>query len=253
MDNRFNKIFLSFFLFNYEFSLRNRLINVFPNQFSFYPENKKSNNFVKSHLTKLNNLILQASSNPQLAIIVTDASIKNQVTTSISYVYCHNRLVIKILYYAVNVTTIKAELFTIRCGINQAIYLFNIKKIFVVTDSIHTARRIFNLSSHPYQSQSAVILGELQEFFKRNNNNSIKFWNCSSNHESADKETKEFNILLILLCKSSWDFSKKSKYDSILNNWKMIFQVSNTKGYNFMNLLNKNSNPIKLYTAKDSP
>ena len=33
----------------------------------------------------------------------------------------------------------------------------------------------------------------------------------------------------------------------------MTFQVSNTKDYNFMNLLNKNSNPIKLYTAKDSP
>ena len=183
MDNRFNKIVLFFFPFNYEFSLRNRLINVFPNQFSFYPVNKKSNNFVKSRLTKLNNLILQASSNPQLAIIVTDASIKNQVTTSISYAYCHNILVIKILHHAVNVTTIKAKLFTIRCGINQAIYLFNIKKIFVVTDSIHTARRIFNSSSHLYQSQSAIILGELQEFFKRNNNNSIKFWNCSSNHK----------------------------------------------------------------------
>ena len=176
-------MFCLFFPFNYEFSLRNRLINVFPNQFSFYPVNKKSNNFVKSHLTKLNNLILQASSNPQLAIIVTDASIKNQVTTSISYAYCHNILVIKILHHAVNVTTIKAKLFTIRCGINQAIYLFNIKKIFVVTDSIHTARRIFNSSSHLYQSQSAIILGELQEFFKRNNNNSIKFWNCSSNHK----------------------------------------------------------------------
>ena len=33
----------------------------------------------------------------------------------------------------------------------------------------------------------------------------------------------------------------------------MTFQVSNAKGHNFMNLLNKNSNPIKLYAAKDSP
>jgi len=95
--------------------------------------------------------------------------------------------------------TTKAELFAIRYSINWTIYFPNIKKIFVVTDSIYTARRIFNLLSHLYQSQSAAILGELQqEFFKRNNNNSIKFWNCSNNHkwplhENVDKETKEFN------------------------------------------------------------
>jgi len=62
MDNRFNEIIPSFSPFNYEFSLRNRLINVFPNQFSFYPVNRKSNNNVKSYLTKLDNLILQALS-----------------------------------------------------------------------------------------------------------------------------------------------------------------------------------------------
>jgi len=56
--NRFNEIIPSFSLFNSEFSLGNRLVNVFPNQFSFYPVNRKSNNNIKSHLTKLNNLIL---------------------------------------------------------------------------------------------------------------------------------------------------------------------------------------------------
>jgi len=154
--------------------------------------------------------------------------------------------------------TTEAELFAIRCGINQAIHLPNIKKIFIVIDSIHAAKRIFDSSSHPYQSQSAAILGELREFFKRNINNSIKFWDCSSNHKwplykRVDKETKELNILPIFPCKSLWDFSKKSKYDSILNNWKMTFQVSDIKGCYFMDLLDENSNPIKLYTAKDSP
>jgi len=71
--------------------------------------------------------------------------------------------------------TTKAELFAIRCSINQAIHLPNIEKIFIVIDSIHIARRIFDSLSHPYQSQSAAILGELRNFFKRNINSSIKF------------------------------------------------------------------------------
>ena len=62
--DRFNEIVLSFSPFNSEFSLGNKLVNVFPNQFSFYPVNRKSNNNIKSHLTKLNNLILHASSDP---------------------------------------------------------------------------------------------------------------------------------------------------------------------------------------------
>jgi len=48
--------------------------------------------------------------------------------------------------------TTKAELFAIRCGLNQAIHLSNVKKIFIVIDSIHIARRIFDVLSHPYQS-----------------------------------------------------------------------------------------------------
>ena len=150
IDNKFNEIILSFSPFNFKFSLGNRLINVFPNQFSFYFVNRKSDNSVKSYLTKLDNLILHASSDPQLIIVVIDASIKSQVVTLISYIHCHDRLIIKILHHTVNVMTTKAKLFAIRCGINQAIHLPNVKKIFIVIDSIYAAKIIFNLSSHPY-------------------------------------------------------------------------------------------------------
>ena len=85
-----------------------------------------------------------------------------QVATSVSHVHCHDGLIIKTLHHAVKVMTTEAELFAIRCSINQAIHLPNIKKIFVVMDSIYTARRIFDLLlSHPYQFQSAAILREL--------------------------------------------------------------------------------------------
>jgi len=106
-------------------------------------------------------------SDPWSVVVVIDASIKNQVTTLISYVYNHDRPVIKIVHHTVNIITTKAKLFMIRCKINQAIHLPNVSKILVITGSIHMARRIFDLTSHLYQAQSAAISGELREFFKR--------------------------------------------------------------------------------------
>jgi len=122
----------------------------------------------------------------------------------------------------------------IRCKINQAIHLPNVSKILVITGSIHMARRIFDLTSHLYQAQSAAISGELREFFKRASSNSINFWDCPSNckwllHNTVDQETKEFNLSSVFPCKSLWNFSKKCEYDSILNNWKMSFQASDAK------------------------
>ena len=65
-------------------------------------------------------------------------------------------------------------------------------------------------------------------------------------YDIVDKETKDFNLVPIFPCKSSYDFDRKNKYDEILNNWKMIFQVSNTKGRYFLELLDVELNPIEL-------
>ena len=51
----------------------------------------------------------------------------------------------------------------------------------------------------------------------------------------------------------SWDFSKKSKSNNILNIWKITFQASNFKEKQFLNLLNDNNNIIKpSYTKEGS-
>ena len=80
----------------------------------------------------------------------------------------------------VHITSTEAELFTIRCSINQASNFDNIFKIIVITDSIHAARKIFELSVYPYQIQLAAILSDPYSFFKCYENNSIKFWKCPS-------------------------------------------------------------------------
>jgi len=47
-------------------------------------------------------------------------------------------------------------------------------------------------------------------------------------------------------CKSSWDFSKKSECDNLIQNWKMTFQASDHKDQQFLDLVDDNDNPIKL-------
>jgi len=47
-----------------------------------------------------------------------------------------------------NVTSTKAELFLIRCEINQAAQVPNTKHIIVITDTIPAARYILDLSTY---------------------------------------------------------------------------------------------------------
>jgi len=65
-------------------------------------------------------LALFSSQNHTCAFIITDTSIKNNVATSIAYIHIYDKPVVKTLYYAVNVNSIKAKLFAIRYSINQA-------------------------------------------------------------------------------------------------------------------------------------
>jgi len=125
-------------------------------------------------------MVIETSDSPSTAIIITDASIKNNIAIFISHMHTFNSPLIKTLHHAVFVTSTKAELFTIRCGINQASNQEDISKIIIITNSIHVAKKIFDLSPHPYQIHAVAILNELCKFFIRNQNNLIEFWKCPS-------------------------------------------------------------------------
>ena len=79
-----------------------------------------------------------------------DASIKNNIATSISHIHIYNKPITKTLHYTLNIISTEVELFVIRYGINQATNNNNISKIIVVTDSIHMVKKIFNLSTYPF-------------------------------------------------------------------------------------------------------
>ena len=117
MDNRTNKVFLSFNPFSSEFSPGDRL-DVFPSHFFFHSTDKKSKENIKVSICKLNEIILQSSADPKSVVIVSDTSIKNQVATSIVHIHIHDSLVIKTIYHAITVMITEAELFAIRYDIN---------------------------------------------------------------------------------------------------------------------------------------
>jgi len=67
------------------------------------------------------------------------------------------------------VTSVEAELFTIRCGINQASTKKNISKIIVVTNSIHMAKKFlipclihFKFMLWPFLKNSVISFPEIQ-------------------------------------------------------------------------------------------
>ena len=169
---------------------------------------------------------------------------------SIIHIHIHDHLVIKILYYTINMISIKAKLFTIKCSINQTINTNNILKINVITDSLHSAKKIFDLSLYPYQSHSNFVFKKLCNFFTQNQENTIEFWECPSHskwhlHNTVDKDTKSFNSILLLPYKQLWNFSKRSKCDNIIKTWKMMFQASDSKRKHFLDLVDSDDNPIE--------
>ena len=208
MDNCFNKVFSSFNPLNPEFSPGCRIIDTFSSCFSFYLFSKCNDDNLRSHIYHLDELAIESSSNPSHALIITDTSIKNNIATSISHIYIYNKPITKTLHHVVNITSTEAELFTIRCSINQATNSTSISKIIVITNLIHTVRKIFDLSSHPFQSHAAFILKELQTFFSCHQKNSIEFWKCPSHcnwslHKVVNNKTKSFNPILLFPCKLS--------------------------------------------------
>ena len=254
INNRFNKIFPSFTSLHSGLSPGHRIIDNFSNCFVFNLHSKQKDNKACTH--QLDNMVIEASSSPSTAIVVTNASIKNNVATLILHTHTHDNSITKTVHHMVHITSTKAELFAMGCSINQASNHNSISKIIIITDSIHVARKIFDLSLHPFQVHSVAILTKLQWFFLQHQNNSIKFWECSSHlnwslHKAVNKETKVFYPTLLFPSKTSWNFSKKSESDDILNIWKMTFQALDLKEKQFLDLLNDNNNIIEPFYAEE--
>ena len=94
--------------------------------------------------------MLNASSDPSIVVVISNASIKNNIVISIAHVYSFNSPLKKTLYHIINVTTIEAELFAIRYGINQVIQISGTSHIIIITDALHVVQRIFDSTIYCY-------------------------------------------------------------------------------------------------------
>ena len=153
-------IFPSFSPLDPEFFPGYRIIDNFSNQFSFNLVNKKDKNPNETRAQELDEMVLQNSLSPHSAIVITGASIKNDIAMSISHTHSANQPLTKTVHHVSFITTIEAELFAIRCGINQACSINNVSKIIIITDSIHAAKKIFDCEVYPLQIHTAAILDE---------------------------------------------------------------------------------------------
>ena len=109
VNKKHNEFFPSFCFFNEEFKPGNCIVDIFPDQFSFHPHLIN----VKKHMKNLDKVTFKTFSNPSFTIVVSDTSIKNQVTTSILHIHSFNKPVIKTLHRTINITIAEAKLFAI--------------------------------------------------------------------------------------------------------------------------------------------
>jgi len=145
IDNRFNGIFSSFTPLHPELSPGHRIIDNFSDSFVFNIHNKQKDDKACAH--QLDNMVIKASNSPSTAIVVTDASIKNNIATLILHIHTYDNPITKTVYHAVHIISTEAELFAMRYSINQDSNHNIIFKIIIITDSIHAARKIFDPSS----------------------------------------------------------------------------------------------------------
>ena len=83
-------IFPSFSPLDPEFSPGHRIVDNFSNRFSFNLVNKKEKSHNKLCDQELDKMVLQCSSEPHTALMITNASIKNDIATSISHIHSFN-------------------------------------------------------------------------------------------------------------------------------------------------------------------
>jgi len=148
MANRSYECFPSFSSLNLEFSPGLRIIDNFSDHISFNVCDREKD--TKLHAQVLDDMVLESSLSPLVTIVASDVSIKNNIATSIMHIHTFNKPLIKTIYHMVHIMSTEAELFTIRCGINQSLSLNNVSKIIIITDAIYAVKKMFDPSVHSY-------------------------------------------------------------------------------------------------------
>ena len=83
--NKLHGVFPSFSPLDPELNLGSRIIDIFQNRFSFNLASKAKND--SAHSQQLDDMMILSSMSSHTAIVVSDASVKNNIATSVSHIY----------------------------------------------------------------------------------------------------------------------------------------------------------------------
>jgi len=120
-NNWLNKVFSTFNRLHKKLSSSFRLVDNFSNCYSFYTVNWKNTEVKNAYLCFLDKIFDNSLSNFNTVLVISDASVKNNITTLILHIHQDSNIIAKTIHYAINVTFTEMELFSVRYGINQAV------------------------------------------------------------------------------------------------------------------------------------
>ena len=135
-----NKVFPAFNKPHKELSSSFRLVDNFPNYYSFHTVNWKNTKVKNAYIYLLNKIYDDFISDLNTVLVISDASVKNQVTTSILHIHQGWNIIAKTIYHTISITFTEIELFSIRYGVNQAVQVSNAKNIIIITNTIYTTK-----------------------------------------------------------------------------------------------------------------
>ena len=102
-NNYLNKVYLSFNILYKDLLPGFHLVDNFPNHFSFYTVNWKNIENMNAHIWSLDKLLEDYSLNPNIVLIISNPSVRNNIATSISHIHSNYSFLLKTTYHAINV------------------------------------------------------------------------------------------------------------------------------------------------------
>jgi len=148
-NNHLNGIFPVFDTLYYKLSPSLRLIDNFPNCFSFHLANCRDKKSKEAHLCKLDKIFKNALTDPNTIIVISNANIKNHIVTLILHIHSNLNDIKKTIHHTINITL--TIIYAIRYQINHTVQISEVSHIIVITDSIYLAKHISNSMTHSYQ------------------------------------------------------------------------------------------------------
>ena len=113
-----NQVLPAFDSLNRELSLGFCLVDTFPDYFFFYIVNYRSVEVKIAYKNKLKNIYIDSFNSHDTMLIITDASVKNNIATTVSYIWREHRIIMKTVHHVINIIFIEAKIFATRYGIS---------------------------------------------------------------------------------------------------------------------------------------